>query len=86
MRFVALTTNDNPFDPIDDFDRWLAADMQLAVANGRRDTCSMLAVFAKTSPNFSDSKNSKEIENAIDEIVSNDFVNVYRKVVKETKS
>lgn len=81
-RNVALTTIDNPFDPIDDFDRWLSADMQLAVSNGRRDTCSMLALFAKTSPNFSDSKNSKEIEKAIDEIVENDFVGIFRKIVK----
>ena len=65
---VRLTTIDNPYDPIDDYDRWLATDFQLAIANHRRDTCSMLALFARCSENFSDKRNNEEIERAIDEI------------------
>lgn len=86
MEIVCLSTVDNPFDPIDDFDRWLATDLDLAVRNGRRDTCSMLALFAHTSENFSDQKNSKEIEKAIDEIITNDPTNTFIKVKHKKKS
>lgn len=83
MRLVALSTNDNPFNPINDFDRWFATDLQLSVLNDRRDTCSLLARFARISDEFSDSSNEKEVENAIDEIILNDPFNVYKKVVVE---
>ena len=54
MEIVALTTVDNPYDPIDDFDRWYSTDLQLAIANHRRDTCSMLALFSYCSENLSE--------------------------------
>ena len=48
------------------------------------DSSGRLARFAKTSDSLSDEENNEEIERAIDEIVKNDFENVYFKVVKET--
>lgn len=80
MDVVMLTTTDNPFDPIDEFDRWLSTDLQLSVLNHRRDTCSMLALFAYCSENLSDKRNEEEIERAIDEIITNDSLNIYKKV------
>ena len=80
MEIVALTTVDNPYDPIDDFDRWYSTDLQLAIANHRRDTCSMLALFSYCSENLSEKRNEEEIERAINEIIENDVLNVYKKV------
>ena len=85
MEIVSLSTVDNPYDPIDDFDRWYATDLQLAVINHRRDTCSMLALFAHCSENLSEIRNKEEIERAIDEIIANDVMNVYKKVKHESK-
>ncbi len=82
IRYAMLTTVDNPFDPFRYFDLWYATDLQLAVANGRRDCCSLLAIFTKNSPKFSDSFNEKLNEQAIDEIVLNDPLKIYKKVVK----
>lgn len=73
---ICLSTIDNPFDPIDDFDRWYSTDLQLALKNHRRDSCSMLALFAYCSDNFSDKHNKEEIERAIDEIIKFDPLNV----------
>jgi hypothetical protein len=80
MEIVALTTVDNPYDPIDDFDRWFSTDLELAVRNHRRDTCSMLALFSYCSENLSEQRNKEEIERAINEIIENDVLNIYKKV------
>lgn len=81
-RIVALTTIDNPFNPINDFDHWFSTDLQLAAINHRRDTCSMLALFARTSEKLSSFENNKEIEKAIDEIIKYDDLSIYKKIVE----
>ena len=73
---VALTTFDNPFDPFDDFASWFLFDIEKGY-----NTCSYLGRIAKTSDQFSDLENQREIERAIDEIIKNDFMNIYKKVV-----
>jgi len=83
MDIIMLTTVDNPYDPIDEFDRWHATDLQLSVLNHRRDTCSLLALFSYCSENLSDKRNDEEIERAIDEIIANDSLNIYRKVKRK---
>lgn len=77
-RIVAITTVDNPYDPIDQFDAWLSFDITAG-----HNTCSYLARIAKTSDQFSDEENEKVIEQAIDEILKYDFPNMYVKVVHE---
>lgn len=72
---VALTTIDNPFDPIDDFDAWYRYD-----TDKQYNTCSYLDRVAFTSSSLSDSENQAELERAIDEIVKYDFMNFYKKV------
>jgi len=76
-RQVAITTFDNPFDPLDDFDSWFLFDVQKGY-----NTCAYLARIARTTNEFTDSENQKEIEDAIDEIIENDFMGIYKKVVK----
>lgn len=72
---VAITTKDNPFDPIDQFDDWFRFD-----TDKRYNTCSFLDRVCFTSSSLSDEENEKEIERAIDEIIKYDFQNIYVKV------
>ena len=75
MSKCALTTVDNPFDPIDQFDSWYRFDMDKGYCS-----CSYLDRIARTSDQLSDEENSKEIERAIDEIIKYDCSNIYRKI------
>ena len=72
---VALTTIDNPFNPLTEFDKWNLFDIEKGYYS-----CSYLARIAKTSDQFSDYENSLEIERAIDEIIKLDFRKIYKKV------
>ena len=73
---VAITTIDNPFDPIDQFDEWFAFDNAKGYG-----TCSYLARVAKTNDSFPEEMQVEETERAIDEIIANDFMHIYKKVV-----
>lgn len=78
MRRCALTTIDNPFDPFEQFDQWFLFDVEKGY-----NSCAYLARIAKTSEQLSEPEYNDEIERAIDEIVSLDFMNIYKKAVKE---
>lgn len=78
MKKFGLTTVDNPFNPITDFDRWLQFDNEKGYG-----TCQYLARIAKTSELLSEFENDLEIERAIDEIIELDFAKLYKKVVVE---
>lgn len=73
----AITTIDNPYDPIDNFNEWFLFDIEKGY-----NTCGYLARITKTSEQLSDSENNEEIEKAIDEIIRYDFMNIYKKVKK----
>lgn len=75
---IALTTFDNPYDPFNDFTKWMLFDEEKGYH-----TCSYLGRIAKTSDQLSDEENDAEIERAIDEIIKYDFMNIYKKVVKQ---
>lgn len=75
MRTVMLTTTDNPYSPIDEFDEWYNFDLLHAY-----DCLGYVARMAKTSSDLPDETNDEIIEEAIDEIVKNDKVNFYAKV------
>lgn len=71
----ALTTFDNPYNPFTQFDSWFLFDVEKGY-----NSCAYLARIAKTSEQLTDEENNEEIENAIDEIIKYDFMNVYKKV------
>lgn len=78
---VALTTIDNPFNPISQFDDWYAFDTQKGY-----NTCSYLARIARTSPEVSPIENEVAIESAIDEIVKLDLTGKYIKITENSTS
>ena len=76
----ALSTIDNPFNPIDDYDRWLSYDISHGYNSSQ-----WVGRLAKTSDFLSEQENMKEIEDAIDSIVAVD-PNFYIKVSKEIEN
>ena len=72
---IMLTTIDNPFNPFDDFTSWFMYDVESGY-----NTCGYLARIAKTSDQLTEKENDEEIERAIDEIISHDFMNIYVKL------
>ena len=77
-REVALTTYDNPFNPLEDFRNWYLYDMEKGY-----NTSAYLARIARSSDEFTDEENVSEIERAIDEILLYDFQGIYQKIVKK---
>lgn len=77
-KIVALTTSDNPYDPIDDFDKWFMYDNDLGY-----NSCAYLARIAKTSDLLTPQENEEALETAIDDIVRIDPLGIYQKVSKE---
>ena len=78
MRKVALTTSDNPYDPIDDFDNWFRFDCEHNYL-----TCELLDRLSITSDLVSDDQNNYELERAIDTIIQL-HPTLYKKVIKES--
>ena len=74
---TALTTIDNPFNPLDEFEKWFNFDTVVKGYN----SCAYLARIAKTSDQLTDAENEDEIERAIDEIVRFN-PGMYKKIVK----
>lgn len=74
-----LTTIDNPFNPFKDFTSWFLFDVEKGY-----NTCSYLARIAKLSEELSEVENNIEVERAIDEIIKHDFMNIYKKVRRNT--
>lgn len=74
-----LTTFDNPFNPFTQFDEWFEYDRKLGY-----NTPSFLARIAKISDELSDTDISFAIQNAIDEIVSENVSGMWRKVSRES--
>jgi hypothetical protein len=70
-----LTTVDNPFDPFTRFDEWLAYDTKLGY-----DTPGMLARITKISNDLSEPDQALAVQNAIDEIVTENVSGMWRKV------
>lgn len=77
MEASFLTTTDNPYDPVDEFDQWYLFD-NLAGYN----SCGYLSRIAKTSDALSEQENIEEIDRAIDEIVALNPL-VYKKIVRK---
>lgn len=78
---VAITTIDNPYDPLTEFDAWYAFDE----GKGYH-TCSYLARVAYTSEGLSDIDNEQAIEQAIDDIVRLNINGLYKKIKRKANS
>ena len=76
-----LTTFDNPFNPFDDFKSWFEFDVEKGYYS-----CAYLARITNIEDDFSQEEVNAEIERAIDEIIDHDFLNIYKKISKNTAS
>jgi hypothetical protein len=72
-----LTTTDNPFDPFTQWDDWVAFDEGQGYY-----TCAFLDRVTVTSEELSDEDQDQAIEDAIDEIVRENVLGLYRKVTR----
>ena len=81
MSRCALTTFDNPFNPLTEFDKWFEYDEIKGYHSS-----GYLGRIARTSSSLSDEENEDEIERAIDEIIKLDFMGIYAKVTEDTKT
>lgn len=78
MASYMLTTVDNPWNPVTQFDAWHAYDTQAG-----HHSLSYLARIVKTSDELSESDQELAIDLAIDEIVRENINGLYRKVLVE---
>jgi hypothetical protein len=78
MMVSMLTTVDNPHDPFDAYDQWYSWDQRAGY-----NTPAFLARVTVTSDVLSEADQILAIERAIDEIVFENVLGVYRKVTKE---
>ena len=75
MKRVALTTKDNPYNPFTQFNEWFLFDVEKGY-----NSCSYLARITDDSEYETEEEAMVETERAIDEIIANDFLNIYTKV------
>lgn len=76
LKQAMLTTIDNPYNPFEDFSNWLLYDNEKGY-----NTCSYLARTINISDDMSEEEVKAETERAIDRIIINDFLNIYKKVM-----
>lgn len=74
-----LTTTDNPHDPFENFNEWLAFDVRAGYG-----TLAYLARIVVGSDEMSDADYNLAIEEGIDEIVDMNILGIYKKVTRET--
>lgn len=75
MIAYALTTIDNPYDPIEQLDKWYVWDMVKG-----HNSCAYLDRIAHTSDAMSEEEQTAEINRAIDEIIDINPFGIYKKV------
>lgn len=77
-RICMLTTEDNPYDPIEEFGKWHKYDLLCG-----RNTVAYLGKFMFLDSSLCDKDYDDEVERAIDEIIKYNPLKIYKKVVKE---
>jgi hypothetical protein len=70
-----LTTTDNPYDPFTQFDEWYAFDEAAGYHSS-----ALLARIVRSSDDLSEADQSVAIEDAIDEVVRENVLGIYKKV------
>lgn len=77
----ALTTVDNPFDPFTQFREWYTFDLSKGY-----NTPGLLARLVASSYELSDADQALIVQQAIDEIVRENALGLYRKVPRPSQS
>ena len=70
-----LTTNDNPFNPFENFKEWFLFDKEKGYDSSER-----VDRIANFTDDMTEIEINQETERAIDEIIQYDFLNIYKKV------
>lgn len=78
MLRLALTTEDNPYDPFDEFEEWFNFD----VTQGYR-TCAYLARVTTTSTDLTEADQVEATNEAIREIIELNLTGNYQVVERE---
>lgn len=76
MKSYMLTTIDNPFHPLYDYDNWLRYDEDHGYY-----TQNYLARVAGTSIYLSEAENQRIVNDAIDDICRLDLLGIYKRIV-----
>lgn len=66
MLNVWITTEDNPFDPFTQMDRWIEQDIRSGY-----NTCGLLARISRYSHNLTEKENESAMEDAVKDILKN---------------
>lgn len=75
MAICGLTTEDNPFDPLTDYDNWNAFDQRKGYG-----TASYLARMANITADMTPEEQERIVEEAVDKIVALNLTGNYKKV------
>ena len=70
-----LTTIDNPYNPHTHYDEWYEWDVRSGY-----NTCALLARMTITSDELSEADQNVAIDNAINEIISENLLGIYKKI------
>lgn len=81
MAKAMLSTIDNPFNPFENFDEWMAYDEMLAREQGRPTCCGYLARMSMSSSDLSDKELEDLNEIVIDEICELNLSGTFIKVL-----
>jgi hypothetical protein len=76
-----LTTIDNPFHPLNEYDDWLRFDEDHGYY-----TWNYIARVAGTSDYLSDAENQRAINSAIDDIIRLDLQCIYKKILVDDQT
>ena len=77
----ALTTFDNPYNPYDQFTEWYLFDVEKGY-----NTCSHMARLANLTDDMTQKEIDEENERVIDKLIEYDFMNIYKKVWRNTQN
>lgn len=76
MAICGLTTEDNPFDPLTDYDNWNAFDQRKGYG-----TAAYLARMVNITADTTQEEQEQLVEEAIDKIVALNLTGNYKKVL-----
>lgn len=81
MSASRLTTADNPYNPFTQFDQWMEWDR-----NAGYNTPSYLARIVVSSSELPDEEQDRAVEDAIDEILEENVLGIYKRVLPPTQA